>query len=327
MAAGTGRSTRTGGTNKNYYQSQYNQRYYNNQRNRQNLKTNNKNKINKIKVKKAGNALKSFLLAVLVLALVIAALWFLVLRYYCIIDNITISENNKYSYDEILKASGINIGDELYSIDINKTKENISKMLTYSENVKITRVFPSTLNIDITTENGVLGIMLGGDYYVISKNFRVIDKIKVVGTGLSESDFKPPEGVITFKTDSIKRCYIGEQIEFSDEDIYNFLKEITELIESDNKNTGENDILSMSMISGIDITNKYKVVMNYGDKFLVKYGIFENITPRVINSFEIIKNLPDYAEGVIDLTDVKPASFKYDENVAELYKSGTNKRS
>jgi len=325
--AGAGRYTRAGGTNRDFYQNQYNQynrydRY--NQRNRQNSKNAkniNKSKINKIKARKAGSAIKSFLLAVLILALVISALWFLIIKYFCIIDNITISENDRYSYDEILKASGINVGEELYGVDVNKAKENISGMLTYAENVEITRIFPATLNINITTEKGVLGIMLGGDYYIISKNFRVIDKIKVVGSGLSESEFKPPEGIVTFKTNAIQRCYIGEQMKFSDQDIFNFLKEIIGLLEDKSKD-GDDTLSMTSMISSIDITNKYKVVMNYSDKFLVKYGIFENITPKIKNSFEIIKNLPDYAKGVIDLTESNPASFRYDENVSELYKSG-----
>ena len=293
-----------------------------------NYKKNNINKstVSKIKTRNTGSAFKSFLLAVMMITLALSVLWFFVIKNLCIIKNITINENEKYSYDEILQASGIKTGGELYDIDINKSIENIKKNLTYSDSVKITRIFPSTLNINIETEKGILGIMLGGNYYIISQNFRVIDKIKVVGKGLSEADFKPPDGIITFKTDAVAKCFTGEQMEFSDNDIYNFLKEIAGLIKNGNNENGKLNKLNMSMISSIDITNKYKVVMDYEDKFLVKYGIFENITPRIIDSFEIIKNLPDYATGIIDLTNVKPASFKYEENIAELYKSGQNKR-
>jgi len=279
----------------------------------------NKNKINKMKVRKISGIIKSFLITVLILAAIIALLWFfLVSKYLCLIENIAISENEKYSYDEILKASGIVTGEELYNIDLKKAKENIKAILTYAETVNITRIFPSTLSIDVKTDKGFFGIMLGGDYYIVSKSFKVIDKIKVVGNGIAESEFDPPEGVITFETNAIKKCYIGEQMEFSDADIYDFLKDIAGLFDS--------DCDMISMISSIDITNKYKVVMNYSDKFFVRYGIFENITPRILNSFEIIKNLPDYAEGVIDMADIKPASFRYDENVSELYRSRKDKR-
>ena len=83
----------------------------------------------------------------------------------------------------------------------------------------------------------------------------------------------------------------------------------------------DKDKISVSMITGIDVKNKFRVNMNYDDKYFVKFGIFENISPRILNSFEIIDRLPDYAEGIIDMTDSKVASFTYHENVSMLYRS------
>lgn len=281
-----------------------------------------KSSKNKMKIRKAGAGIKNFLTAVFVLAVVTAVFLFLTNQYFFKIKNINISDNDKYSYDEILKASGIAMGEELYGIDLKQARTNIKEMLTYAENVNITQIPPSTVNIDIKTENGFFGVMLGGDYYIISQNFRVIDKIRIVGNGISESDFVPPEGIITFETDSIKKCYVGQKIEFSDSDISDFLKDISEFF-SDKK---ENKNSSMvSAINNIDITNKFKVVMNYGDRFLIRFGIFENISAKIPNAFEIINELPDYAEGIIDMTEGKTASFRYDENISELYKSGKNR--
>jgi len=277
----------------------------------------------KHKARKIGGKIKSFLFTVFVLAASAAVILFFTHKYFFKIENIVISENEKYSYDEIseiLKTSGIKTGNALFEFSAGKAEKNIKEILTYADSVRITRKLPSTVSVDIKTERGFFGIMLGGDYYIISNNFRVTEKIKVVGSGISESDFKPPEGIITFETDAVKKCYIGEQMEFSDEDVFGFLKEIAGLLKD------EENYEMISMISGINITNKYKVVMNYGDKFLVRYGIFENITPKMFNSFKIIGELPDYAEGIIDMTEVKPASFKYDENVSELYNAGKDKR-
>lgn len=274
---------------------------------------------NKMKIRKAGAVIKNFLLAFFILTLVTAIFLFLTNQYFFKIKNINISENDKYSYEEILRASGIAMGEELYGIDVKKAKTNIKEMLTYAENINITQLPPSTVNIEIKTEKGFFGIILGGDYYVISQNLRVIDKIKITEGGMDESGFEPPDGIITFKTDAVKKCYLGEKLEFSDDDIYNFLKDMTAFI-GDNKDNYE----MLSVIKNIDITNKFKVVMNYGDRFLVKFGVFENITSKILNTFEVINELPDYAEGIIDISDGKTASFKYDENIPELYKSGKN---
>jgi hypothetical protein len=60
--------------------------------------------------------------------------------------------------------------------------------------------------------------------------------------------------------------------------------------------------------------------MNYGDRFLVKFGIFENITPKILNVFKVINELGENDEGIIDTTDGKTFSFKYVENAANLFK-------
>jgi len=277
----------------------------------------------KMRIRKAGVRIKNFLIAVVMLAAVTVIFLFLTNRYFFKIKHINITENDKYSYEEIneiLKSNGIIPGGELYGVDIKKAKTDIKETLTYAESVSITQIPPSTVNIDIKTEKGFLGIMLGGDYYIISRNFRVIEKISIVGSGIDESEFEPPKGIITFETDAVKKCYIGEKIEFLDGDISDFLKDIAALFDD-----GEKNSQILSVIKNIDVTNKFKVVMNYGDRFLVKFGIFENISSKILNSFEIINQLPDYAEGVIDMTDGKMASFRYDENVSKLYKLNKNK--
>jgi len=274
------------------------------------IKTNKKER----KSKKA----KRFMAVFFTIAALCAAFLF-TNQYFFKANNIIIGENDRYSYDEILQASGISPGDELYGINTSRVKTNIKEILTYTDSVKITRIPPSTLKIDITAENGMFGIMLGGDYYIISENMRVVEKIKVVGSG-GIYDFKPPENIITFATHDIKKCYLGEKMEFSDNDIYDFMKEIAKFLKEEaDKNTRPD----MPKIRSMDITDKFRVTMNYEDRFLVKFGLFENISPKILNSYEVISRLPDYAGGLIDLTDSKAASFTFHEDILMLYGADT----
>jgi hypothetical protein len=266
-----------------------------------------------MKIRKAGAKIKNFLFAVLTLAFVAAVFLFFTNKYFFKVKNIEINENERYSYDEILQASSIVLGEELYGIDANQSKNNIKDILPYTETVNIKRIPPSTVNIEIETAKGFFGINFGGDYYIISENFKIVEKIKIIGNKAAESDFYPPDGIITFETDTVKKCYFGEEIEFFDSDIYDLLKEILQIREKNEK--------AFSRITAIDVTNKFKVVMNYSNKIMVNFGVFENISSKILNSFEIIDRLPDYAEGIIDMTDNKAVSFTYDENVFMLYKT------
>jgi len=236
--------------------------------------------------------------------------------YFFKTENIIINGIDIYSYDEILEAGGIVSGSGLLGIDSAKAKKNIKKKFTYVESVKIKKILPSTVTIEIKTGAGLFGIMLGGDYYIITSNFTVAEKIKVRGANIPASEFTTPEGIITIEADAVKKCRTGEVILFSDNDIYDFLKEIA-MLYGNNENKS-----SIAFITGIDIRNKFKVTMNYSDKFLIRLGIFEDISLRILNSLEIIEQLPSHAIGIIDITNGKAASFTQEENVLEIYKSG-----
>ena len=272
---------------------------------------------NKRKLKKAGDKLKRFLFVFVMLITASAVFFFLTNKYFFKVRNVLISDiygSEKYSYDDILGASGINIGGELYGIDLKQAKYNIKKRLTYIDNINIIRIPPSTVSIEVRTDKGMFGIKLGGDYYIISENFMVAEKIDVVGQGEhGASDFTPPHGIITLAADTVKKCCVGEKIEFSDGDISDFLKDTVRMFkEYDLPET----MRAMNIeIKSVNIKDKFNVVMNYSDRFLVKFGIFENIAPKVLNSFEIINRLPENFKGIIDITNEKEASFEYDENI------------
>ncbi|MCL2157851.1 MAG: FtsQ-type POTRA domain-containing protein [Oscillospiraceae bacterium] len=259
-----------------------------------------------MKLSKIISKIKNFFLAAFVIVCVTAAFLFLTNKYFFKVKSVNIAENDRYSYEQILEASEISMGEELYGLDVKKTESNIKEKLTYAKAVDIRRVPPSTVNIEVKTEAGLFGIMISGDYYIISESFRVVDKIKAG----SRSEFEPLPAVITIKTAEVKKCYLGDKIEFLDLDIYDFLREMVGFIAD-----GDTDPKMVSEILEIDITNKFKVTMNYGNRFFIKFGIFENISPKILNVFEIISQLPDYYEGVIDISDAKTASFVYKENV------------
>ena len=272
---------------------------------------------NKRKLQTAGSRFKSFLFILIMLITVLTVFFFLTNKYFFKVQKVIINDiygNEKYSYEDVLNASGIAMGSELYGIDLKQAKYDIKKQLTYVDNINIIRIPPSTVSIEIKTDKEMFGIKLGGDYYIISENFMVAEKIDIVGQGESGAeDFTPPEGIMTLAADSVKKCCVGEKIEFFDTDISDFIQEIVALFkEYDLPAT----MKSMNIeIKSINMKDKFNIVMNYGDRFLVKFGIFENISSKVLNSLDIIKRIPDNFKGIIDMTNEKVGSFEYDENI------------
>ncbi|MBQ5536117.1 MAG: FtsQ-type POTRA domain-containing protein, partial [Oscillospiraceae bacterium] len=64
-------------------------------------------------------------------------------------DHIIITGNEHYTQEEILEASGLKQGDNLYLMNKYSVKEKIFSKLPFVEEVSINRRLPDTLLIDL----------------------------------------------------------------------------------------------------------------------------------------------------------------------------------
>lgn len=94
------------------------------------------------------------------------------------ISEITINGNEKYTDDQVIAASGVNIGDNLIRLDIGSAENGILQNLIYVDDVNVSRSFPNRLTVDITTAVPMAAIYTNASYYVISYNNKLLDIAK-----------------------------------------------------------------------------------------------------------------------------------------------------
>jgi hypothetical protein len=178
--------------------------------------------------------------------------------------------------------------------------------MPYVKQVELAQIPPSTLKINISLEIGVFGIKLGGDYYVLSEDFKALEKISE--TEISEKSIIAGllyDNIIIFRTHTIKECYVGKKVKFQDEDITRFLSEVYDSVK-ENRIDG--------MIREIDITNKFDVKINYEERFLVKFKSFEDAETKILTLTDMINNLDEMdreAKGEIERLNEGTWSFTY----------------
>ncbi len=66
------------------------------------------------------------------------------------VESVVISGNQRYTQEEITAASGIQLGDNLYSLNKVRIAQNIRTSLPYIGDLTINRVLPSTIAITVT---------------------------------------------------------------------------------------------------------------------------------------------------------------------------------
>lgn len=78
------------------------------------------------------------------------------------VESIEITGTSRYSTDEVERASGVHVGDNLYLMDKNAVASRITQQLPYVETVQISRRLPKTLCISVTECRGLAAIEQDG---------------------------------------------------------------------------------------------------------------------------------------------------------------------
>ena len=114
-----------------------------------------------------------FIAAVLMLAVGAA----LALTVFFNITDITVINESRYSDDEIIEAGGVVIGDNLLRLRSSEVKAGIIKEFPYIESVKLHRVFPTELQLEVSEAAVAAAIEHDERYLLISANGRVLEEI------------------------------------------------------------------------------------------------------------------------------------------------------
>jgi len=206
------------------------------------------------------------------------------------VNVITVTGDEIYNNEDIIAASQIEIGDNMFLTNKKKTAENIENLLPYIEKADIKRNVSGTLTIKITAAVPKMALDNGESFTLIS------DKGKVLEDGLVNVG----DGIIILDSSTVVSAVPGDFLEFKDQTDLDIIKELMENLDS-NGITG---------ISSIDVSNHSNVKLVYRERITVLLGQSSTIKDKMDFVRATLARLeeddPDY-EGSIDFTIDKKA--------------------
>lgn len=227
------------------------------------------------------------------------------------VDEIVISgESETYTYMEIVEASGIRAGDNLFRLDSKKAEQQILDKLLYVETADVHRDFPSTLRITVTRcvpayniqyDDGVLLVSRKGKILADNNFYTDIDNLPVI-YGFEPEDTEP-----------------GKPIMSKNANKYDAFCQLINRFDRDD-NAG---------ISSIDLTNEYAITVNYRNGLIFKMGNWSDVEYKLdlaqsVMEDETIKGKKGYLTMVGsnqcsfrstgELTEEAPETTATDEN-------------
>ena len=170
---------------------------------------NQENKVNTRKRTRAGahahstNAVKrrSPLRPILTFVIIVLGV-LLALSVFFRVSKITVDGNSFYTEEQIIQASGIEDGDNMFFVNRFSAASRIFAKLPYVQKVTISRKLPNHVIIEIAESQELAYVVSGDTYWAIDSNGKVMEKV----------DSKKAKNLIREDGLSLKRPKVGQQI-------------------------------------------------------------------------------------------------------------------
>lgn len=222
------------------------------------------------------------------------------------VKTVTVSGAVKYTPWQIMEASGISEGDSLMTFSKERAGGNIRAELPYVKSVRIGRVLPDTVTIEIVEEDAAYAIKeSGGGWWLIASSGKVLSFADAAATVknttikgvMIESPVEGQQAVaaqpINTETDENGETVENQPITQTSASQLATVLEILRALES-------NGVLGT--VTTVDVSSPGSMELWYGDQYQVMLGDSSRISYKITCMAQAIRQLESYQSGVLDVS-------------------------
>ncbi len=252
-----------------------------------------------------------FFLRLFALFLVVAVFLAGLLIFFKVTD-IQVTGSQLYSRQEVVEASGIQVGDNLATLDRSAAAARIVVRLPYIESVHVSRVLPGTVVLDVTETAAAYSVEAeDGTSWLVSSAGKVLEE-----TPVSAADYPRLTGVTLQSPEPGQPIATGQESGLAAAELVMHALEETSFL---------------SQIAEIDVTETYDIVVWLGTQYEIHLGGTDQLDYKIEYLGSILDQLDGNRGGTIDLTleeknvaifreweTIQPAESDSDENSPDI---------
>lgn len=198
------------------------------------------------------------------------------------VSDIVVTGAEMYSEDEIIKASGVEKGDNLLLFSSSSVKKEINSKLAYAGEVTVEVKYPSTVMIQLNESKAIASISAGGYYWIIDTNGKILE----------QTDNNGAADTILITGIELTQPAIGNNINADNSTKTTYLIELLRTIY-------END--AADKVTELDITSIANITFDYDGRFTVKYGDGGDGGAKFEKMVEVVNSqLKSHIKGTIE---------------------------
>ncbi|MBC8570104.1 cell division protein FtsQ/DivIB [Zongyangia hominis] len=223
------------------------------------------------------------ILYVLLMIFVLGAGIYLTFNVFFKVESFAVSGSDKYSTNQVLQATQVNLGDNLFKIDTKVVAGRITAALPYIESAKVSRKLPSELTIELTEATVIGAVKTGDTYCLISHGGKILE------TGAKD----PPAGAAVVSGLELTSPEVGKYLNEGEDSTR--IQILNQLIASLTQFEMVDDVTLIDVSDALNLYLTYKnaIKIELGSKAEIPYKI--SFVKKVLEQ-ENIEN----QEGLID---------------------------
>lgn len=208
------------------------------------------------------------------------------------VNEVKVTGNTEYTDKEIIKASGIEKGENIYFVKEADVRKEILTDFPYVRSVSVERNVPNKINIRLKCDSPDYYVDICGEYYVISANLKVLERF----FSKEELLAAHPE-IKLFKTGDIRSAIVGNEMEFLNSNHAEVAKDFLGELSSAEIFEG---------VSSISFEDRFNIRVVYDSRLAANVGNGDDAELKLRFLNEIVKDLGN-SKGSIDVKDVETA--------------------
>lgn len=233
---------------------------------------------------------KRALFSVILLLFVVGGGIFLTVRLFFNVETVTVSGNDRYETESILKTASIQQQQNLFEIPKEEIASRLKEKYAYIEEVDIRFHLPTGVEIAITQETPVAAVRDDNGYTILSASGKVLE------TGIDSPDASIPKvlGVDVSGMQVLDKIpqYLEDE---SANPQYQRLAVLERLLECAANEGG-------ITFTAVDLTDVYNVCAYYGDKLKVVFGSENEMEYKMKGFSSLLAGELENFSGTVDLT-------------------------
>lgn len=216
------------------------------------------------------------------------------------INEIVISgESETYTYMEIVEASGIRVGDNLFRIDTDKSEQQILDKLLYVETADVHRDFPSTLRIKVTRCVPAFNVRYDKGVLLVSRKGKILADNNFYTKGIPI--------IYGFEPDEMTP---GKVLTSLDEQKGQVFEQLVSRYEKSDVNDG---------ISAIELSNPSDIIVTYESGMIFRMGNWTDVEYKL----ELAENVMNDEsvkgkQGYLTMIGSNQCSFRTTDDPASI---------